>query len=120
MKQGVCMKVYRTGIIGTGFIGKVHLENVRRLGNVEVVAVADMVSGEETAKQMNVPHWYADYKELIDTEKPDMIHICTPNSTHYEIAMYALDHGVNVILEKPMTRTVQEAKELVAKAKETR
>ena len=65
MKQGECMKVYRTGIIGTGFIGKVHLENVRRLGNVEVIAVADMVSGEETAKQMNVPHWYADYKELI-------------------------------------------------------
>lgn len=113
------MKVYRTGVIGTGFIGQVHIETVRRLGNVEVVALTDKFQAKETAERLNVPHYFEDYKEMIDTMDLDMIHICTPNNTHFEIAMYALEHGVNVICEKPMTTSVKEAKILVEKAKET-
>lgn len=113
------MKIYRTGIIGTGFIGKVHLETVRRLGNVEVVALTDKFAAKENAEQMNVPNYFADYREMIDTMNLDVVHICTPNSTHFEIAMYALEHGVNIILEKPMTTSVEEAKILLAKAEET-
>lgn len=113
------MKVYRAGIVGTGFVGKIHLETVRRLGNVEVVALADKLLAKETAVQMNVPAYFEDYREMIDTMDLDVVHICTPNSTHFEIAMYALEHGVNLILEKPMTTSVKEAKILVEKAKET-
>ncbi|MEI3339357.1 MAG: Gfo/Idh/MocA family oxidoreductase [Eubacterium sp.] len=113
------MKVYRTGVIGTGFIGQVHIETVRRLGNVEVVALSDKFNAAETAERMNVPKWFENYQEMIDTMDLDMVHICTPNNTHYEIAMYALEHGVNVLLEKPMTTSVEQAKKLVAKAKET-
>ncbi|MCF0145017.1 MAG: Gfo/Idh/MocA family oxidoreductase, partial [Eubacterium sp.] len=102
-----------------GFIGKVHIETVRRLGFVEVVALADKNQAAETAESMNVPHSFEDYKEMIDTMDLDMVHICTPNFTHFEIAMYALDHGVNVICEKPMTTSVEEAKILVKKAEET-
>ena len=113
------MKIYRTGVIGTGFIGKVHIETVRRLGNVEVVALTDKFTARETAEQLNVPRYFTDYREMIDTMNLDMVHICTPNNTHFEIAMYALEHGVNVILEKPMTTSVQEARTLLAKAEET-
>lgn len=113
------MKTYRAAVIGTGFVGQIHVETIRRLGNVEVVALADRVSPEESANQLGVPLHFADYKEMIDTVPLDMVHICTPNNTHFEIAMYALDRGVNIICEKPMTTTVEEARQLVHKVEES-
>ena len=113
------MRIFRAGVIGTGFIGQVHIETLRRLGNVEVVALTDKFSAKETAEKLNVPNYFEDYKEMIDKMNLDCIHICTPNNTHFEIAMYALDHGVNVLCEKPMTTSVEDAKKLCAKVKET-
>ncbi|MDR1908782.1 MAG: Gfo/Idh/MocA family oxidoreductase [Spirochaetaceae bacterium] len=112
------MKKLRAGIIGVGFIGAVHIEQLRRLGNVEAAALTDALDPKGKAEAFSVPAAYTDYKEMIDRETLDSIHICTPNSTHFEIAMYALEKGVNVICEKPMTCTVEEAKQLTAKAKE--
>ena len=114
----VIMRIFRAGIIGTGFIGKVHIETLRRLGNVEVVALADKFNADKTAEELNVPHYFADYKEMIDTMNLDMIHICTPNNTHYDIAMYAMDRNVNVLCEKPMCTSIEEARALTAKAEE--
>ncbi len=113
------MKVYRAGVIGTGFVGRIHIETIRRLGNVTVAAVADPVSAKETAEAMTVPEYFADYKEMIKMADLDVVHICTPNNTHFEIAMYALDHGVNVLCEKPMTTTIEEAEILAKKAEDT-
>ena len=113
------MKIYKAGVIGTGFVGKIHIETVRRLGNVEVAALADPVSAEKTAEEMNVPEYFDDYRKMIDAMDLDMVHICTPNNTHFEIAMYALDHGVNVLCEKPMTSTLEEAEILAKKAEES-
>ncbi len=112
------MRIFKVGVIGTGFIGQVHIEILRRLGDVEVTAIADTFNAAECAEKMNVPHYYSDYKEMINELDLDAIHICTPNFTHYEIAMYAIDRGINVVCEKPMCTTVEEACELVAKAKE--
>lgn len=112
------MKIYRAGVVGTGFIGQVHIETLRRLGNVEVVALTDKFNAEETAAKLNVPNYFTDYREMIDKMNLDTIHICTPNNTHFEIAMYAMDHGVHGICEKPMCTTIEEAEKLVAKAKE--
>ena len=112
------MRTYRTAVVGTGFIGQVHIEIVRRLGNVEVVALADTFNAKETAEKLHVPNYFTDYKEMIDTMNLDAIHICTPNFTHFEIAMYAMDRNINVILEKPMCCTIEEAEKMVAKAKE--
>ena len=114
------MKIYRMGVVGTGFIGRVHIETVRRLGTVSVVALADTISAKEAAESLNVPHYFTDYKEMIDTMKLDVLHICTPNNTHFEIAMYAMERGVHVICEKPMCVTMEEARIMVAKAKEKR
>ena len=97
------MELLRAGVVGVGFIGAVHIEQLRRLGNVEVVAITDFDGVEEKAKSLFVPGAYSDYKAMIDNERLDCVHICTPNNTHFEIAMYAMEHGVNVVCEKPMT-----------------
>jgi len=111
-------KSFRTGVIGVGFIGAAHIEQLRRLGNVEVVALADDVGYKEKAEALCVPKGYESYKELIDNEKPDCVHICTPNNSHYEIAMYAMQRGTHVVCEKPMTTVLKEAEELLAIARE--
>jgi len=109
---------YKAGIVGMGFIGVVHLEALRRLGNVEVVAVADAFEGDKKAEKLGVARGYTDYKEMLMNEKLDMVHICTPNFTHCEIALYAMDQGINVVCEKPMCCTVEEANLMISKAKE--
>lgn len=112
------MKKFKTAVVGSGFIGVAHIEALRRLGNVEVVALCDMFNAEKKAKENNIEIAYSDYKKLIDEMDLDFVHICTPNNTHYEIAKYALERNVNVVLEKPMTFTVKQAEELVELAKE--
>lgn len=112
------MEKIRVGVIGVGFIGAVHIEQLRRLGNVEVVAITDEAGAEAKAANLFVPKAYTDYKEMIDNEKLDSVHICTPNHTHYDIAMYAMERGLHVICEKPMTCSVEEAEKLTAFAKE--
>jgi predicted dehydrogenase len=109
--------MYKTGIIGVGFIGAAHIEALRRFGNVEVVALADSNEPEAKAKSLNVPKGYADYRDLIDNEKPDVIHICTPNQNHCEVAIYAMERGIHVLCEKPLATTLEEADRMLAVAK---
>jgi predicted dehydrogenase len=106
------MKQYRACVIGMGYIGGAHIEALRRLGNVTVTALATTTNPVEKAAVHNVPRGYFDYREMIDFEKPDVVHICTFNDTHCEMALYAMERGVAVMLEKPMTRTLSEARQL--------
>jgi len=103
------MKKFRTGIVGAGFIGIAHVEALRRLGNIDVVALSERYNCKEKAKQLFIEHAYEDFKKMIDEQELDFVHICTPNNTHFQIAKYALENNINVILEKPMTFTVEEA-----------
>lgn len=113
------MKRFRVGVIGTGFIGAVHVEALNRLTNVDVVAIAERSNPEARAMLLNVPKAYADYKEMIDKEDLDAVHICTPNNQHYEQSVYALEHGVAVMCEKPMTSSLDDAKKLVTLAEKS-
>ncbi len=83
------MKKIRAGVIGVGFIGVAHIEALRRLGNIDVVAIADPVDGVAKAERFGIPKGYVDYKEMLAKESLDFVHICTPNNTHCEIALYA-------------------------------
>ncbi|MGI5977794.1 MAG: Gfo/Idh/MocA family protein [Candidatus Limivicinus sp.] len=112
------MKKFRTCVIGVGFIGAAHIEALRRLGNVDVVAVCNTHNADKIAEKFCIPKGYSDYKEMIDTEKPDVVHICTPNVAHYEMAMYAMERGCSIVCEKPLTKTLDEAKALAKYAKE--
>ena len=112
------MKKIRVGVAGAGFIGTAHIEQLRRLGNVEVVALSEIQDFAGKAQALFIPKGYSDYKEMIDRENLDCIHICTGNDSHFNIADYALDKGVHVICEKPLTLNTTDAEKLVKKAKE--
>ena len=102
-------------------MGRVHTEGIRRLGNVEVVAIA--ASSDQKARQfadeLNVEGATGDYRTLLSDASIDAVHICTPNALHYPMAMDALSAGKHVLCEKPLATSVAEAEELVAKAEET-
>ncbi|WP_428898512.1 putative dehydrogenase [Parelusimicrobium proximum] len=107
------MKKFRAAVAGVGFVGVAHVEALRRLGNIDVVAVCDNTDIGKKAKELFVPAAYKDYKEMIDKENLDMLHICTPNNLHYDMAMYAMSRGVNILCEKPLTTTAAEAQAML-------
>ncbi len=104
------------GIIGTGWIAESHVRYLKQMDDVEIVAMADLIPGkaEKFAEKFGVSgcRFYPSHKELIDNEQLDAVCVCTYNATHKECAVYALDHGINVMLEKPMSVTTEEAAEI--------
>jgi predicted dehydrogenase len=112
------VKPIKTAILGTGFIGRVHLDAVRRLESVEVAALAD--TNIEVARRLGagfaIPTVAADYRTILHDPAIDAVHICTPNAEHYAMAKEALEAGKHVACEKPLATTVEEARELVALA----
>lgn len=109
-------KKVKVGIIGTGWIAEAHVREYKKMPDVEIVAGADLVPGKAEAffKKMEVEgvRCYNDHASMIDAEELDAVSVCTYNRTHAECAIYSLNHGVNVILEKPMCVTIEEAVEI--------
>jgi predicted dehydrogenase len=113
------VKRIKTAVVGTGFMGKVHAEQVRRLGNVEIAAVVG--SRPERAKAFaevnGIPIATDNLQEVLDNKEIAAIHICTPNVDHFPQSLAAIEAGKAVLCEKPMTTTVEEARKLVETAK---
>ena len=106
------MKKIKTAVIGTGYLGKFHAQKYASLANSELLGVCD-INGElcqDIAKQCNVPA-YTDYHELIG--KVDAVSIAVPTLAHYEVTKVFLENGIHVLLEKPITPTVNEAEILI-------
>jgi len=112
------MKTIKVGLIGTGYIGVVHLEMLRRLGSVEVVAVADPNGdlARRTAERFGVPKVYADSASLIADKEIEVVHDCAPNNVHFDINAGAIRAGKEVLSEKPLALDSGESGELVALA----
>lgn len=108
------------GIIGTGFIGPAHLEALRRLGNINVVALCDasQAAADEKAKALNVPHAYSDVDAFLQHPGLEAVHNCTPNHLHAAINRKILNAGKHVFSEKPLCMTMEEARELSALAEQ--
>ncbi len=106
-------KKVRVGIIGTGWIAGSHIGELKKMPDVEIVAGADLVPGKAEAffKKFEVEgvKCYPSHKELCDAGEVDAVCVCTYNATHAECAIYALEKGINVMLEKPMCVTLEEA-----------
>lgn len=113
------MKKFRTAIIGCGTIFSMHANSIRVLENAELVAVCDNKPerAQEKAKEFNCKH-YTNYKEMIDREALDAIHICLPHYLHATAAIYALKARVNVLTEKPMAIELKDAEDMVKAAKD--
>lgn len=113
------LKPIKVAVAGVGFIGPVHIESLRRAGNIEVVALFHPFENEaaEKAVAMGIPKYFVDYDQMIREADFDCVHICTPNNLHYPMAKAALEAEKHVVCEKPLATTVKEAEELLALAK---
>jgi predicted dehydrogenase len=114
------MNRLKAAVFGTGFVGRVHLEGIRRLGNVEVYALSE--SQKEKARrlgeELHVGKTAGDYHEILDDPAVDVVHVCTPNALHFAMVWDALQAGKHVICEKPLSTSVENARKLAALAQE--
>jgi predicted dehydrogenase len=115
------MKTLKAGVIGTGYIGPAHIEALRRLGDVEVVALAESNQelADKKAQQLGVPRAYGDYKKLLLDTDIDVVHNCTPNHMHYQINCDIIDAKKHVVSEKPLGMNSVESAKLVKLVKKS-
>ena len=112
------MEKLKVAIIGCGHIanGK-HMPSLAKIEEIEMIAFCDIVieRAEKAATDFGVPgaKAYTDFKQMIDTEKPDIVHVCTPNREHAPVSIYAMEHDCHVMCEKPMAKTYEEAKAML-------
>ncbi|RPJ51092.1 MAG: gfo/Idh/MocA family oxidoreductase [Chloroflexi bacterium] len=104
----------RIGLIGTGQIGKHHLDRYAKIPEAEIVAVCDIRDDEmaRVAQKYNVPDQYHDYHDLLAREDIDSVDVCVHNFLHAPITIDALKAGKNVYCEKPMSWTYADAKDM--------
>lgn len=114
------MSFPKVAVIGLGFMGRTHIQALRRLG-VEVYGVAGI--NEEEAKnaaaEFSITKWYKDFDAAIADPDVKVVHLCTPNNLHFQHARKALEAGKHVLCEKPLALTADESRELAALAKKT-
>ncbi|HEX4637810.1 MAG TPA: Gfo/Idh/MocA family oxidoreductase [Rhizomicrobium sp.] len=105
----------RTAVIGTGFMGRVHLEALRRVENVDVVEIAATSSDKARAAAAgyNVLNATGDWQDVIRDPSIEAVHITTPNDSHFPIARAAFEAGKHVLCEKPLAMDVAQAQALV-------
>ena len=117
-------KKLRVGIVGCGGIanGK-HMPALKTVDDVEMVAFCDIIRerAEKAAAEYGVDGAavYEDYKEMLAKEKLDVVHVCTPNNSHAPISVAAMEADCHVMCEKPMAKTVAQAKEMLDAHKRT-
>jgi len=112
------MNKLNIGLIGLGFIGKVHLYNCLRLPNAQLVAVADSSKKAlKVAKKLGVPRLYEDYHELLCDSTIDAVVIALPTHLHADSAILAAENNKSILLEKPLARNTEEGKKILAEIK---
>ena len=109
------------GLVGAGFVGPHHVDAVRRLGFVDLVAVAGSShdSGRAKAEALGARRGYGSYQALLDDPEVEVVHNATPNHLHYEVIAAALSRGKHVISDKPLAMTSAQCKRLVEEARRT-
>jgi predicted dehydrogenase len=107
------------GLVGAGFVGPHHIDAVRRLGFVDVVAIAasNETSARAKADALGVPRAYGSYQALIDDPGVHVVHNATPNYLHYAVNAAVIARGKHIVSDKPLAMTSAEARALVAHAR---
>ncbi|NLJ95443.1 MAG: inositol 2-dehydrogenase [Clostridiaceae bacterium] len=116
------MTKFKFGIIGTGRIGKFHIENLMRyIPDVDVYAAADVMidASSEWLEEQGIKHIYQDYTDLLKLEDLDAVVISTPTDTHADIAIASAEAGKHVFCEKPVDLTVERVKEVIEVVKKS-
>lgn len=115
------MGIIKAGIVGAGFISAAHVDALRRLGYVDVVALAGDGDTEARtrAAALGIPRAYGDYRDLLADEDVQVVHDCTPNWLHFEVNRAVLECGKHLLSEKPLAVNSEESAALVRLARES-
>jgi predicted dehydrogenase len=114
------MPPVNVAVIGSGFMGAAHVDALRRVPGVRIVAIAsvDRPRAEELAEQFGIPDVHEEWRDLLAREDVHAVHNCTPNNLHFEVNRALIEAGKHVLSEKPLTMTSAESAELVRLARE--
>lgn len=109
------MRQFRVGLVGCGAIFPMHAHSVKQIAEAEIAAVCDvqLERAQRQAAQFG-GEVYTDYTAMVDNAGLDVVHICTPHYLHAPMAIYALEHGVHAVVEKPMSIAYADAQQMVA------
>jgi predicted dehydrogenase len=107
----------RAAVIGVGVMGQHHVRVYREIAHVELVGFADADEKQRASLgQRYSTRAYADYQQLLDEQKPDVVTVAVPTALHYEVASEAIRRGIHVLIEKPITETEADGRALIEQA----
>ncbi len=107
----------KAAVVGTGFIGPVHVEALIRAGvRVQGVLGTSLEKSERLAEPFGIPRAYRDFDELLNDSEVDVVHLTSPNRFHFEQTMRCLEAGKHVLCEKPLAMNSEQSRELVKRA----
>ncbi len=104
-------------VIGTGFIGKQHIDFLKARVKNLIICSADIETGSSIANELGTK-FYSDYEEMFRSEKLDFVSVCLPTHLHYAAVKKAFEYKINVLCEKPFSTDVETAKDMVKSAEE--
>lgn len=107
----------KAAVIGVGSMGRNHVRVYREMETVSLVGVADQhtPTAAKIGSTYAVPH-YSDYRQMLDECQPDLVTLAVPTVLHYEVGLELIERGIHLLIEKPITSTYEQGKELVEKA----
>ncbi len=110
----------KAALIGAGQIARQHLGCLCTLPGVEVAAVCDLspAAAECAAERHGIPSWFADHRAMLREIRPDVVHVTTPPTTHFRLALDSLEAGAHVVVEKPATTSFEDLDTLLRRARE--
>lgn len=102
-------------VVGCGKIADSHVAEIRKVDCAELVAVCDLepVIAEQLAARYAIPHWYTDFDQVLSEQRPDVVHISTPPSSHLVLTQKAVAAGCHVFLEKPLALNSADGQRLI-------
>ena len=107
------MSALKIGVVGVGHLGSAHARNYKQISGIELVGIHDVIESlaEERSRELGCVH-FVELEELLD--RVEAVSIVVPTKFHYDIGMKALERGLHILIEKPITRNLEEADELIA------
>ncbi len=112
---------FRGVAIGAGYFSGFQYEAWNRIPEVEVVAISNRTESKAREKmaEYSIPRYYADWREMIDCERPDFVDVITPPETHFEICAHAAARGAAIVCQKPLAPTLGESARIVENARDS-
>lgn len=104
--------------IGAGYFAPFQYEAWTRIPEVDIVAIYNRTESRARAvmKDFGIPKYYADWKEMLDVERPDFVDVITPPDTHQEMCAFAAERGIHIVCQKPLAATYEESRRIVERA----